>query len=304
MGHRYTVKSAARAVREPGRIVGEMRRLGIKANRWLNDSTTNESHDLMGADWDILIILDGCRFDLFEEESTLYGETQRVVSAGSESREFMQSHFTGRNHYDTVYVSANPYTNELAADAFHDVRNVYDTHWDDDLETVHPESVSKVACNAAEMYPNKRIIAHFMQPHYPFIGETGQSFEAGGMTGGGDVWTLLQNRRCPVDEKTVWEAYAENYRLTEPSVHRIQNHVKGKVVVTADHGNLVGERLSPIPVKCYGHPGGIRHPNLVTVPWHEMPVNTHRETQSDPPKERSKVDEEGVEEQLEALGYR
>ncbi len=213
--------------------------------------------------------------------------------------------FHDKQLWEAVYVSANPFTSDLPEETFFDVKNVYATHWNDDLGTVPPEAVAEVASAAAEEYPNKRLIVHFMQPHYPFIGEIGRSFGSGDLKSGGeDIWTLLQNLRCPVDKTTVWEAYAENYRLTEPAVRRLQNELVGKVVVTADHGNLVGEPLSPLPVRGYGHPRGIRHPALVTVPWHELPTAERREVVPNTPKNLDEPDDSVVEGRLEALGYR
>jgi hypothetical protein len=258
----------------------------------------------MNADWDILVILDGCRFDLFEKESTLEGNTKKITSSASDSQEFMAAHFRGNSHFDTVYVSANPFTHQLEENIFYDVKNVYSTHWDETLETVPPESVANVGCNVANKCPNKRIIVHFMQPHYPFIGELGRSFHSGDLDGGGnDIWTQLQNHRCTLEKETVWDAYAENYRITEPPVRRLQSDTDGKMVVTSDHGNLFGERLSPIPVKCYGHPPGVRHSKLNTVPWHELPTDGRREITSDSPKSDKSNSMTDLEEKLSALGY-
>ena len=50
----------------------------------------------------------------------------------------------------------------------------------------------------------------------------------------------------------------------------------GKTVVTSDHGNLFGRRLWPIPLQKYGHPPGLRFPELIEVPWHETPFENRR----------------------------
>lgn len=188
--------------------------------------------------------------------------------------------------------------------------NVYDvsqTHWDASLSTVPPESVTNLTLEVADEFPNKRIIAHYMQPHYPFIGKLGQSIDSGGINESeADIWTLLQNNRCPVGEETVWEAYAENYRVIEPHIRRIWNQTIGKTVITADHGNLIGEWISPIPIKYYGHPPRVRHPKLITVPWHILPVDNRRKITTDPPvkqKKKQANNEEQIRKRLSALGY-
>jgi hypothetical protein len=76
----------------------------------------------------------------------------------------------------------------------------------------------------------------------------------------------------------------------------------GKTVITADHGNLVGERLSPVPVKGYGHPGYLRKDELVLVPWMELEYDSRREIVAESPAEDT-AQPEVDKEKLEALGY-
>jgi hypothetical protein len=56
-------------------------------------------------------------------------------------------------------------------------------------------------------------------------------------------------------------------------VDRLAEHLTGKVVVTADHGNHAGEMMA------FGHPGGLRTPHLVKVPWHVI-KDVPRETRA------------------------
>lgn len=66
-----------------------------------------------GEDWDILIILDACRYDVFEKVHGTYldGELKKVRSEGSETREWLKK--TWVDKYDLSYYSANPYVNSL-----------------------------------------------------------------------------------------------------------------------------------------------------------------------------------------------
>jgi hypothetical protein len=78
-------------------------------------------------------------------------------------------------------------------------------------------------------------------------------------------------------------------------------------VITADHGNLVGERLGPIPTRRkYGHPYGVHTEELVVVPWFVVEGETRREMRADSPVESDgeSVSDEELEDRLEALGYR
>jgi hypothetical protein len=77
----------------------------------------------------------------------------------------------------------------------------------------------------------------------------------------------------------------------------------GQTVVSSDHGQLLGERLFPIPIQHYGHPSNIHLPELVTVPWliHE---GTRREVSKDPPVDKETDVSSGyVEDRLKDLGY-
>ena len=41
----------------------------------------------------------------------------------------------------------------------------------------------------------------------------------------------------------------------------------GRTVVTADHGQLLGERVGPIPIRYHGHRRGVHVEELLKVPW-------------------------------------
>jgi hypothetical protein len=264
----------------------------------------------MDRDWDTLVLLDGCRYDMFEELHPFKGRLERVSSRASESLTFMRENFFGRTLHDTVYVTANPYATELPDGTFHDVITLATSEWDEDLRTVPPEAVAEAAVEAYERYPNKRLVAHFMQPHYPFIGETGDEISHHGIrdetqeiAGTGHVWKRLRYGLEDVDR--VRAAYYENLELVFPSVERIHREVPGKTVVSADHGNLLGERLRPVPVRGYGHPPDLLVPELVEVPWLELEGGVRRETTAAPPVERERAgsSDEVVRQRLRDLGY-
>jgi hypothetical protein len=232
----------------------------------------------MDADWDNLLILDACRYDLFADSDYPDGQLRPVVSGGSSTSDFLQYNFDGRNATDTVYVSANPQIERHGVDeqVFRCVK-LWTDRWDDDLRTVRPKDVTDAAIAVQEDYPNKRLIVHYIQPHYPFIGETGRQIEHGTVTGDGviatersiaSVWDRLENGS--IDEETVRTAYRENLELVLPEIERLVEALVGKSVVTSDHGNSFGE------FGIYGHPGGIYLNSLVTVPWLEIESSTRK----------------------------
>ncbi|SEO22771.1 hypothetical protein SAMN04487948_101208 [Halogranum amylolyticum] len=270
-------------------------------------------------DWDNLLLLDACRYDMFREHNTVEGELSARVSRGSNTEEFLRRNFGEGRFDDVVYVTANPQVNVRLDAPFHAVVSVWKDAWDDDLNTVLPEAMVDATLDAAERYPDKRIVSHFVQPHYPFVGEFGRTlFEdqagielsrrlATGDTAASDhlnVWDLLQ--RGKVSERDVWDAYCENLRIVLPHVQRLVDELSGRTVVTSDHGNLVGEYPSPcpVPLKMYGHPPGVYAESLVKVPWLVVDGERRRTVvaEANPTRGDDDSDDEATE-RLRDLGY-
>jgi hypothetical protein len=313
---RYNLTNLQRVMRDPRRLRTEVEALGSRLNRAVaaRRNPPEEAMRIMDEEWDNCLLLDGCRYDLFAEHHTLPGTLHREVSAGSQSLEFMRHNFGGETHHDTVYVTANPFVTRLDDDLFHRVIDCFADEWDEDLGTVPPGAVVEATLRAHERYPDKRLLVHFMQPHYPFIGETGRELDTGGVTGHvtdqaqtdermASIWDRLESGDADVSRERVWTAYAENYELVEEHVNDLAADLDGKTVVTADHGNLVGERGWPVPFRRYGHPAGLRVPELVEVPWHELPVDERRTVSADPPERTGEVTDDTVQDRLEHLGY-
>ena len=155
-----------------------------------------------------------------------------------------------------------------------------------------------------------------MQPHFPCIADG----HAGGGTGGeptrprddgvaleawGDrplsVWEDLRfGRRSTAD---VWAAYRANLEAVLDDVRLLTSNVDAdRAVITADHGNAVGER------GIYGHAAGVALPALREVPWAVTTATDGGRYQPPPGDVRSESDESGtdtpVTARLDALGYR
>jgi len=60
------------------------------------------------------------------------------------------------------------------------------------------------------------------------------------------------------------EAYEDNLRRALESVSSLVTALPGSIIVTADHGELLGDDGT------YGHPGWSEHPKLREVPWLEV----------------------------------
>ncbi len=267
-----------------------------------NPAGYNESGvDVFAADWDTLVILDACRYDAFRARSELPGDTERRVSRGSMTPEWVRANFANRRLHDTVYVTANGNYARVADEIDAELHRVVGL-WEDehrvgpDDAVLLPETVTEAAVDAYEQHPNKRLLVHYVQPHYPYVGPTGRErFDPTetltSLASAGDLSSL-----------PVRQAYRENLDLVLSEVERLLETVEGRTVVTSDHGELLGERLWPVPMRDYGHPGGIYVEDLVTVPWHVYESGGRRRVVSEPPVETT-LDDEAVRRNLRRLGY-
>lgn len=306
------VRLLGKIVQNPAEISKAVRSTAVSIDkRWYAWRYGSSGEDFLDDDWDNLILLDACRPELFRRAAPYPADdVQTKTSPGSASPGFMEATYHGRQLHDTVYVTANPYAARIPDGTFHAVESLLDSEWDAEAGTVYPEAVVRRALEASETYPNKRLIIHFMQPHFPFLGETGTEIPGGF---GRDMDNIDPERSHPwfdklwgggVDRKLLLKAYRENHDYVVPYVEELLGGLNGKSVITADHANLVGERGFPIPIRLYGHPGGFYHPNLITVPWIELDEDdTRRTIRSDPPRAGDALDDETVKRRLESLGY-
>ena len=278
------------------------RRLGLR------ERNTN-GINIFKEDWDNLLLLDACRYDMFERRSRLPGRLEQRRSRGSATTEFLQANINDSDLRDTVYVTSNPqlYRNRDAIDAsFHDVVHIWrEEGWDEEYGTVLPETVTEYTRRAAEDYPNKRLFVHYMQPHYPFIGSR-TDFDKGHLTGGKreNVWNQLFIGELDTEREDIWRIYEENLDRALPHVEELMYELGGKTVVTADHGNMVGERSFPIPIREWGHPRGIYTKELITVPWLTFENGPRREIRTEAAvTQPEEINDDVVAERLRNLGY-
>jgi len=237
--------------------------------QWLRP--TEAQVDVMAEDWDTLVILDACRYDMLERLSTLPGTLEPRYSKGSATDEFVEANFGDGEFDEVVYVTANPRVNFAFEGCFHEIVNVWQDSWDDDLQTVPPEAVADATIQALEAHPKE------------------------------NVWTLL--RRGEIDQEVVERAYDENLEIVLPHVERIMDAEPGKTVVTSDHGNLLGERLAPFMKRFYGHPSRFWAPDLLRVPWLEHNNGNRREIVAEVSAQEDAELGDDVEEKLKHLGY-
>lgn len=274
-----------------------------------------DTKNLIEEDWDILIILDACRYDFFKDvyRNYLDGDVKKALSPAIHTMDWLNKVFPDF-YDDVVYISANPYINSRievtdpsgnkfsGKNHFLKVINVWKWGWDKNMGTVHPSNVNKALFKAKDNHKNKRFILHYIQPHAPYISENYahyipsiKSVEATWInkerniiesinirslgrkviqkTLGLDItWKIGKLLNLSIDSqvgaigykegmKGLRNAYKENLEVVLESVVELLEHVSGNILITADHGEYLGESGR------YGHGIVPRRPPIVEVPW-------------------------------------
>lgn len=296
-----------RGLREPHLVV---RRI----NEWYYDLRSQygsgiERADFIEEDWDNLLLLDACRYDSFAAVHDLPGQLEHRHVKSSSTIEFLKQYLDDRDLSDTVYVTANPQhyrktDRGFISAQFHDVVEVWqEDGWDEEVRTVRPETVADATERAHDEYPDKRLLVHFLQPHYPYLGPTGREhFDNDSL----DFFNRVLNGEIEVDDDILRRAYRENLEAVLPSVERLLESLGGRTVVSADHGEMFGERAFPLPMREYGHPSGIHTEELTKVPWLVFENGPRREIdagRADEAESTDDVETDVVEQRLRDLGY-
>lgn len=254
-------------------------------------------------DWDTLVILDACRVDLLREVANEYpfvGPVESFESVGSMSEEWMRKTFTDEyadETRQTAYVTSNVFSGRvLDADQFLELDEVWRYAWDEDLGIVPPRPVTDRAIAVARDRQPDRLIVHYMQPHHPFVaGNAPDGFDADPFGQGTGTTVVDALRKGRISRDAFWNAYRENLHLVlEDVAVLLANHDADTVVLTADHGDALGEW------GIYDHPAGCLHPAVKNVPWAETTAvdGGEYEPHLDQGDQRA-----GVEERLRELGY-
>jgi hypothetical protein len=236
------------------------------------EKINNEPIPLSECDFDNLVILDACRYDIYEE---MFGETDSRITMGSMSKEFIKKNFSDNDFQDTIYITANPYFHETqfedatgrkTEDVFHTVFHSYKNKWNSEKSTVMPEDVVEEAMTAEKLFPDKRKIIHFMQPHLPFINYSFSDFDMRSAiisdSKGDKTWDLAM--KGELDRKELIDAYKDNLEVVKPHAEEIGEKLDGKTIISADHGTFLGEN------GLYKHPPKSSTKILRKVPWDEI----------------------------------
>lgn len=256
--------------------------------------------DVMEKDWDNLILLDSYRADYFRRYSSLEGELSTVVSKGNWSLEFVVKNFQESEYRDTIVITGNQWYqkySKLDENTFHTLINPVNVA--EERTTTDQDPVIEAALEAIERYPNKRVIVHLLKPHEPHKGEKKDQFE-----------TAIENEQAPgmmelyrkdiISKEILEQSYIDTIEYIENKIQTLLVELDGKTVVSSDHGENLGEVQHGMMQLAHGNPT----PECRFVPWLEMEYDTRRKITEDPPVGFDNVDDQAIEEQLAALGYK
>lgn len=242
----------------------------MKQEKLIKDLIKNEEKFL-------LIILDACRYDYFKKLNTIKGNLIKVESPGSATGEWLNKVWT--DYYKIAYVSANPNialnwrsnSGWSGKEHFEYIDEVWNWGWKtiEQIPTVPAEEVVKGIEKTIKKGHNK-IIAHFMQPHPPYIGKK----KLGVGTFIYCRYAALENKKSRGDiqpyvmliEPVLKQAYRDNLLyVIEKGIKPILKYKKDfKIIISADHGERLFENGK------IGHGDGIKVKELINVPWFEV----------------------------------
>lgn len=262
-------------------------------------SRMNVGENVLDREWDVLVVVDGCRYDLMVETAPDYeflSKPEPFTSIAGGSLSWMYRTFTkDRDLSDVAYVTANPFSAQALDERdFSVMDEVWRYSWDDEVGTVPAVGVTEAAIDTLRQHDADRAIVHYMQPHHPFVPNP---LAAGiNRTNPTDhdttAWEKL--RDGDIDRDVIWAAYRENLKYVLDSIGTLRRNITGpRMAITADHGNALGEW------GIYGH-GDYPIQVLRKVPW--CTTSTSDEHTIDPNVDRRDIGID-LDEQLRNLGY-
>lgn len=156
----------------------------MQQNKYIVDG---KKTDITKANWDILVILDACRYDIFKQvykEIIPNGKLKKAISPATWTLEWLSKTWT-EYYEDIIYLSSIPFINskkkskgnlisrkEWEFDAkkhFSKIIDVWNLGWSEQYSTIHPKEVNKYAIASMDVHRKNKFVLHYAQPHEPYI---------------------------------------------------------------------------------------------------------------------------------------
>jgi hypothetical protein len=262
--------------------------------------------NIFDENWDACIILDACRYDLFRSTARKhtvwhdFDTVERAWSLASTTQQWAPRTFNRTPEKilkNTAYVTSNANIECSSSVELGAIDHVWQ-YASKPNKKVDSSTVTNRAASYIQSDEFEQVVIHYALPHAPFphcIGKyDSQPSEEPGSTQ--TVWKGLRDGRFGQEE--IWKDYQLALKRGLGEVKRVINHVNGRILVTSDHGNLLGEW------GFYGHPHSMLLPSVRRVPW-ATAEGDGKESLREMSRSDIKVKEEtSREEHLKMLGYR
>lgn len=249
----------------------------------MRDRIENQVELIHNTPWRTLWVMDAMRLDVFREiiqEENIEHPFTGVFSSGCETGMWIRNTWNHR-HYDDITLVSNSaiwwkQQNRGLLERFHrtvplwrDWREIDEgaSYWGAVMPT---EEVLEYAEKEHIVKPKKRLLIHDIPPHLPYCTDEGLSFLkqiAPKKTVNIVIQLMHYGRNNKDGFKTIRHHYKESARKTLKTILACDwLRERGELVITSDHGEMIGEG------GFYGHSvnykslGVLRH-----VPW--MTVN-------------------------------
>jgi hypothetical protein len=244
----------------------------------------DQLHLLRTEPWDVLIILDACRADVFRE--LCIPDAEVVRSPARRTDHWLQSG-VGKvfRQRKVLYFAANPV---IARETWGwkqiERVDVWDRWWarhgPQDMPYVHPLVVNGIVAAWADLgrLEGRTVVVHQLAPHSPYIGEPSYELTwfrhalAGCKLAEATRAVSLYPPRADIDWDRLKRAYRANVRIAWEAARMLADRLTRdgrRVVITADHGDLLGETKDGLAEGAprFGHQGNYHNKLLYEVPW-------------------------------------
>lgn len=123
--------------------------------------------------WDILIILDACRYDNFK---TVYNDffsgydLKNKISPTTDTQLWVNSMFLNKHCSDIIYITPIVCIDVwLPKHSLFLIVKSWKKNWNSEYGIVMPDGTNKAFYDTIKSHPEKRYVIHYGQPHTPYI---------------------------------------------------------------------------------------------------------------------------------------
>jgi len=214
-------------------------------------------------EWNTLIILDACRYDYFNMLYSQYfeGYLKKVCSPTNKTLDFLE--LLLNKPLKVNYFACNPTIWLSNYKQVKKIINLADEAWDSSLNTVPATKANRIILTKYKHLLKQKCIIHYLQPHFPYIGKVKYPYlkklTDGSASNVGQLKTLLRET-----QDLLVKAYKSNLEYILESLSNILRYFKRPLVITSDHGELLGEDnlyFHDYPIQFY-------HKKLREVPYY------------------------------------